>query len=142
MNRREFNTFLGAAIAAPTMPLPTAAASAQVTLPPATYLWADLIARARGTVDAGFLARRLNLSAEAAQHVMGQLVQNGAVHAPGIGGLAKAVKPIDYLPNGSAVTVKSTVEASRSLRDPIETLLEDAPSDMEEPSASGLPDQA
>jgi hypothetical protein len=98
MNRREFTASLAAAIAAPALPLSAMApaSAAPVALPSGTYLWAEFIAKARGHVDAGFLARRLQLSPMQAAQVMQDLVSNGAVRSAGLTGMAEATKPFRF----------------------------------------------
>ena len=98
MNRREFTASLAAAMTAPVLPLTAATSSgaSAVALPNGTYMWADFIARARGHVDVGFLARRLNLTSAQALQVMQELVRNGAVRSAGFAGLAQATKPFKY----------------------------------------------
>ena len=125
MNRREFTASLAALVASPAVPLPalSAAPVAATTNSSMAYMFADLIARSRGTVDAGFLARRLKLTAGTAQQVMSDLAANNVIGAPGLGGVANAVKPFDFqLP-----MPRHTVDLTEKIGEHIDHLMQDTP---------------
>ena len=119
MNRREFTASLAAAVAAPALPLgATAAAPAAAMAPPmGTYMFADLIARSRGTVDAGFLARTLRLSPDMANGVMQELVANKVITAPSAGGLAQALNPLKLQPVPATVSDRMAEKVVKTARD-------------------------
>lgn len=125
MNRREFTASLAALVAAPALPLPAATRAAAPALPPATYLWADLIARSRGSVDAGFLARRLGLTSDMAHSVMDQLITDGVLKTPGLTGLAKASNPIRFDARPTTKMARSLESAKRKFRDVVKEQLSD-----------------
>jgi DNA-binding Lrp family transcriptional regulator len=81
-----------------------------------------MIARARGTVDAGFLARRLRLSPEMAQTLMRQMVSDGVIKAPGLGGLAKAVKPFELDVVASHPVKATSLDIKSKLQDAAQKL--------------------
>ena len=98
------------------------------------YMFADLIARSRGSVDAGFLARRLQLPTDAASQIMGDLAANGVVRAPGLGGVARAVSPFEFhLPVQSPET-----DLADTMRDTLDNLIDkpDVTPDVEETLSS------
>ena len=136
MNRREFTASLAALVTSPTLPLPVApAAAAPVAATNSmAYMFADLIARSRGSVDAGFLARRLQLPTDAASQIMGDLAANGVVRAPGLGGVARAVSPFEFqLPLQSPKT-----DMADTMRDALDKLIDepDVTPDVEETLSS------
>ena len=133
MDRRQFNTGFAALLGASSLPIPAAANVAVKAAPAApwgAYLFADLIARSRGTVDAGFLTRSLRVSPEVASGLMKELTQNGVIQATRAGGVAKAVKPIVF-PQSSAnlndqIHKKVTEMAKAALEDDTDLQPEDA----------------
>ena len=141
MDRRQFNSGFAALLGASALPVPAAANVAVKAAPAApwgAYLFADLIARSRGTVDAGFLTQSLRVSPEIASGLMQELTQNGVIQTARAGGIAKAVNPIAY-PQSSAnlndkIAKKVTDIAKDTLEDHVESSPEDA-ADMPDSSA-------
>lgn len=146
MNRRQFSTSAVAALTTPLAPVSgVLAAPTAPALPARTYLWADFIAQARGHVDAGFLARRLGLNAAQADAVMGELLQNGAIHPAELGGVARAAKPLQFPTHGTGGMIREmTASTEQDLKAPRDLLNADEPMTEErltEPDAPEDPDQ-
>jgi len=80
-------------------------------------MFADLIARSRGTVDAGFLARTLRLSPDMANGVMQELVANKVITAPSAGGLAQALNPLKLQPVPATVGDRMAEKVVKTARD-------------------------
>lgn len=123
MNRREFTASFAALVASPAVPLTTASAApvAATTSTSMAYMFADLIARSRGSVDAGFLARRLKLTPDSANQVMADLAANKVIGAPGLGGVAQAVNPLKI----QTPLANPTINLSDKMKQLAETLVED-----------------
>jgi len=95
MNRRQFTASLAALAATPALPLAArAAAPAATALPPGSYLFAELIARAQNTCSPALLAKHLRLDAATARQLFGQLVTDGVIKAPSAAGIAQATRPL------------------------------------------------
>ena len=148
MNRRDFNTSLAALLAAPAIPLPaaTAASAAVPAAAPHTYLFADFIARARGRVDAGFLARQLGLSNSAARDLVQELVANNVISSPALSGVARAVNPLKYDMVGTSQTqglaqqVRDRLKETLTSKDP-DTGRADTPKAFDlDTERTGIPD--
>lgn len=84
------------------------AAAPSVAIPPATYTWAHLIARARGSVSPDLLARQLRITPQAAEAVFQSLLRNGVVRAPTAAGIAQAVKPMQT--TGHTATTRAALQ--------------------------------
>lgn len=109
MNRREFTASLGAVAASTVLPLGALRAAApSVTIPPATYHWAHLIARARGSVSPDLLARQLRITPHAAEAVFQSLVRDGVIRTPTAAGIAQAVKPMQT--TGRTATTRAALK--------------------------------
>jgi hypothetical protein len=96
MNRREFTASLAAVGLMPALPIaaPAAAATAP-TVPAGAYAWAHLIARAQTKCSPAMLARQLHLSPQVAKELFRTMVADGVLKAPGVAGVAQAVKPMN-----------------------------------------------
>ncbi|MFK7874608.1 MAG: hypothetical protein AB8B71_02345 [Paracoccaceae bacterium] len=92
MKRRTFTLGLGAAVAAPTVPLahilPTRAGSG------AQMKTAALLARAHNHCTLDMLMRHLKVPLQTAREIQTRLVQQGIITAP-IGGASMAVHPLN-----------------------------------------------
>lgn len=93
MNRRQFTASLAALLAAPALPF-SAARAAPIAIPPGTYAWAQLIARAQNGCSPAMLAQHLRLSAPVADQLFREMVRDGVLRAPGVAGVARAAHPI------------------------------------------------
>ena len=155
MNRRQFTASLGAACASTVLPLPAlCAAAAPAALPPATYTWAHLIARARGTVSPDLLARQLRITPQAAEAVFQSLVRDGVIRAPTAAGVASAVKPMQT--TGHTATMRAALkkrlqagwEHLQETRDDTQALVKDAnralgcEDTLDKENANASPDQS
>jgi hypothetical protein len=94
MNRRQFTASLAALAAAPAIPF-SAARAAPVAIPPGTYAWAQLIARAQNGCSPAMLAQHLRLSAPVADQLFRDMIADGVLRAPGLAGAAQAAHPIE-----------------------------------------------
>ena len=124
MKRRSFLKSIGAAALSPMIPLPSLASMGSIApsiapaVVPATYKWAEMIARAHRTCNIAMLQRHLRLDAATASMVQKQLVANGVIGAQAnIYGTHQAIKPLfeGAFPKPANVgeAVKSTVEKAR-----------------------------
>lgn len=93
MNRRQFTTSLSALTGAAALPFPVAGVMAPA-VPPSTYAWAQLIARAQVKVSPTMLARQLHLSPEVAHSLFNTLIRDGVLRAPSAVGIAQAARPL------------------------------------------------
>ncbi len=125
MNRRQFNIGLAAAATTPVIPLKPAMAAPLKTAPPMAYLFGELIARARGEVDAGFLARRLSLTTDMAQGLMKELAENGVIGRVGVTGAAQALNPMQLTAQSSHTAKAAVKTVTKHVENAVKAVLED-----------------
>lgn len=96
LNRRRFLQAASAAGLIPALPaLPAgAAATAPSAMTSAQMLWAKLYANAGNAPNVTGLARAMGISSDAAQGVYAKLIQKNILAAPGVGGLSRAINPV------------------------------------------------
>lgn len=115
MNRREFTASLAALTALPALPVGASAiAPPAAAVPPGAYAWAQLIARAQNRCSPAMLARHLRLGPDAAQALFQQMVRDGVLRAPTLGGLAQAAQPIK-MPGAMPKTIGQKVSTWRDV---------------------------
>ncbi len=118
MKRREFTASLAALAATPAIPLAApAAAKAPAALPPGAYLWAELIARAQNACSPGMIAKHLRISSTAAERLFNQMLHDGVIKTPGLGGVAQAAKPMQAVGTEHTVLRKAAKEVTNWAED-------------------------
>lgn len=142
MNRRQFTASLAALVATPALPLSaTAARTAPMAVPPGTYAWAQLIARAQNGCSPAMLANHLRLSAPVADQLFRDMVRDGVLRAPGMAGVARAANPIE-LPGTTRNTARQLLDKTRDALNRLDDKTDPAPLVKEAPARLGCADPA
>ncbi|MGI9355184.1 MAG: hypothetical protein ACR2PF_08515 [Rhizobiaceae bacterium] len=148
MNRRHFLQTIGALAATPVMlPLvPAFAGASTITVPTATYRWAEVIVRAHKTCSPAMLQRTLSVSPVVAEAVQSKLIANGVLGSQAnVWGIYRATNPLfdGVFPKTDAVVSK----AKDAIEKVVEPMFEDereslASAGTFDVSANGLYDEA
>ena len=114
MNRREFNTSLGALGVAAAVPVSVAAKVALPEVSPMLYQWGAALARAQNRASPQILARQLGLSAEQGVVLYSRLMQRGTIGAANAAGLSRAIDPL--FAGGRSIPVAAPADIAQTAK--------------------------